>query len=147
MKTLITVLAIAALLVVGAMAYAHGPGAGGWGGGHMMGQGYGGHMGQGYGGHMGQGSGGHMGQGYGGHMMGRDSAGYDTDKKFLDETAGMRRDLHDKKFEYFEATRDPEKNHDKLTKLEKEIYEIQSKIREKAPRSASGGYGGYGHCM
>ena len=106
-----------------------------------MGQGYGGHMmGQGYGGHM-------MGPGYGGRMMGKGGPdGYEAGKKFLDETADMRRELHDKKFEYFEATRDPETSHEKITKLEKEIYEIQSKVREKAPRSAGGGYGGYGHC-
>jgi len=48
-KTFIAGLAVTSLLVLGAMAYAHGPGAGGWGGGNMMGQGYGGRMmGEGY---------------------------------------------------------------------------------------------------
>jgi hypothetical protein len=157
MKTFIAVLAAAAMLVIGAMAYAHGTGAGGSGGGHMMG-GYGGHMmGQGYGGHMmGQGYGGHMmGQGYGGHMMGpgygghmkdREGPGYGADKEFLDETADLRKALHEKKFEYFEASRNPETDPATLTKLDKELYEIKSKIREKAPRGSDGGSGGYGHC-
>jgi hypothetical protein len=127
MKTFIAVLAAAALFVIGAMAYAHGIGASGYGG-HMMGQGYGGHM---------------MDPGYGGHMMDRKGPGYGADKEFLDETADLRKELHEKKFEYFEANRNPETAPDKLTKLEKELHEIQSKIREKAPRES---YGGYGHC-
>ena len=139
MKTFIAVLAAAALFVIGAMAYSHGTGAGGSGGGHMMG-GYGGHMmEQGYGGHM-------MGQGYSGHMMDRKGPGHGTDKEFLDKTADLRKDLHEKKFEYFEASRNPETDPAMLTKLDKELYEIQSKIREKAPRGNYGGSGGYGHC-
>ena len=145
MKTFIAVLAVAALFSIGAMAYAHGTGAGGPGGGHMVG-GYGGHMmEQGYGGHMmGPGYGGHMmGQGYGRHMMDRKGPGHGADKEFLDETADLRKELHEKKFEYFEASRNPETDPAVLTKLDKELYEIQSKIREKAPRESSGGYG---HC-
>jgi hypothetical protein len=139
MKTFIAILAAAALFVIGALAYAHGTGGGGWGGGHMM-DGYGGHMmGQGHGGHM-------MGQGYGGHMMDSRGSGYGADKQFLDETADLRKDLHDKKFEYFEASRNPETDPAALTKLERELYEIQSKIREKAPRRNYGGSGGYGQC-
>lgn len=128
MRTLITVSAIAALLVIGAMAYAHGTG--GWGG-HMMGPGYGGYM---------------MGPGYGGHMMDWMGPGYGADTKFLDETADLRKKLHEKKFEYFEASRNSETDPAVLTKLEKELYDIQSSIREKAPRGTYGGYRGYGHC-
>jgi hypothetical protein len=92
MKKLIAAIAVVSILAVGAIAYAHGNGA--WGGGHMGGQGYGGHMGgQGYGGHM-------MGQAYGGHMMGGYGSGYGTDQKFLDETTDLRKELHNKRFEY-----------------------------------------------
>lgn len=135
MKKLLTGVAIISILAVGALAYAHGPG--GWGGGHMMGPGYGNHM---------------MGPGYGGHMtgpMGWGGQGYQkdgTDRKFLDETAGLRKDLHEKRFEYFEAVRDPKTTNDTIAKLEREIYTIQEKIREKAPRTAYGNPGGYGYC-
>jgi hypothetical protein len=140
MKTFIVVLSAAAVLGIGAMAYAHGTGAGGWGGGYMMGPGYGGYMmGAGYGGHM-------MGPGYGGAMMGWRGPGYGTDTKFMDETAGLRKELHDKKFEYFEASRNPETDPGRLTKLENELAELQTKIREKAPRGNYGGYAGYGRC-
>jgi len=118
MKTFIAVLAVAALVVIGAMAYAHDTGAGGWGERYMMG-------------------------GYGGHMMGPGYSGSMADTKFLDETAHLRKELHEKKFEYFEASRNPETDPAALTKLEKELYDIQSKIREKAPR---GSYKGYGRC-
>ncbi len=126
MKTLIAGLAITLLLVLGAMAYAHGPGAGGWSGGHMMGQGYGGHM---------------MGT-----MMGWGGQGAGPDKKFLDETADLRKNLHEKRFEYFEANRNPGTDSETLAGLEKEIYELQLKIHDKAPRTAYGRQGGYGHC-
>ena len=130
MKTFIAVLAVAALFGIGAMAYAHGTG----GGGHMMGQGYGGHM---------------MEQGYGGHMRGWTGSGNaptQIDQKFLDETSALRKNLHDKKFEYFEAQRDPETNGETIAKLEKEIYALQDQIHEKAPRTAYRGTGGYGFC-
>ena len=127
MKTFIAGLAVTAFLVLGAMAYAHGPGGGGWGGGHMRGN--------------------MMGQGYGGHMMGWGGQGAGPDTKFLDETADLRKDLHEKKFEYFEASRNSGTDTETLVGLEKEIYDIQSKIRDKAPRKAYGGQGGYGSCM
>jgi len=126
MKTFIAGLAVTSLLVLGAMAYAHGPGAGGWGGGNMMGQGYGGHM---------------MGS-----MMGWGGQGAGPDTKFLDETADLRKDLHEKRFEYFEASRNSGTDTETLAGIEKEIYGLQSKIRDKAPRTASGGQGGYGSC-
>ena len=130
MKTFIAGLAVTSLLVLGAMAYAHGPGGGGWGGGHMRGN----MMGQGYGGHM-------MGS-----MMGWGGQGAGPDTKFLDEIADLRKDLHEKRFEYFEASRNSGNDSETLAGLEKEIYDIQSKIRDKAPRTAYGGQGGYGSC-
>lgn len=88
-----------------------------------------------------------MGFGYGGHMGGRTGTGYgsaQTDQEFLDKTAGQRKDLHDKRFEYSEARRDPGTTDKELARLEKEINELQEKIYNDAPRTA---YGGYGHCF
>lgn len=129
MKKLVTVLAVVSLIAIGAAAYGHGTGT--WGGGHMMGSGM-----MGYGGHM-------MGTvGYGGHMMG--SSGFKYDKKFLDETTELRKELHNKRFEYFESLRDTETTPKTLTNLEKEVFDLQFNIREKAPRTAFGTSSGYG---
>lgn len=133
MKRLLAVTAIVSILAVGAIAFAHGPGSG-WGGGQMMGSGYGGHM---------------MGSGYGGQMTGRmgwGGQGDGTDQKFLDETADLRKELHEKRFEYMEAGRDAGTTNDTTAKLEKEIYGLQEKIREKAPRTAYGTVGNQGYC-
>lgn len=139
MKTMIIGVAVALIFAVGAFAYAHGPGYDGRGGGHMMGQGYGGHM-------MGQGYGGHMGQGYGGHMQDREGAMSEDNKKFLDETKDLRRDLHNKRFEYMELSRNSDTSNDDLIKLEKEIFGIEDSIREKAPRTAIGRAGNNQRC-
>ena len=133
MKKAIIGVAVVAVLAFGTLAFAHGTG--GWNGGHMMNRGYGGHM---------------MGQDYGGHMGNRTGAGYgarQTDQKFLDETADLRRDLHEKRFEYFEAQRDPDTTNKTLANLEKEITGIQEKLYENAPRTAFRGAGGYGQCF
>jgi hypothetical protein len=148
MKKLVIGISVVTILAFGTLAFAHGYG--GWGGGHMMNRDYGGHMtGPGYGGHMmGPGYGGHMmDRGYGGHMMDRYGQDNKDDRKFLDETAGLRKELHDKKFEYFEARRDPGTTTEKLSTLEKELYAIQEKINEQAPKTAYRGNGGYGHCF
>jgi hypothetical protein len=121
-------LIVAGILAFGVMAYAQGPG---WGGGHMSDYGYGGHM---------------MGQGYGGHMAGPMTGwrGSEYNQKFLDETTDLRKELHSKKFEYFEATRNPETNPETIATLEKETLELQEKLYTKAPRSTYGGFGGFG---
>jgi hypothetical protein len=124
MKKALASITVVTLLAFGAIAYA-GPGY--WGGGHMMGYG----TGPGYG----------MGPGSGGHMYGW-TGGYD--QKFLDETADLRKELHEKKFEYFEATRNPDTTAETITKLEKEISDIQDKLFAKAPRKGFGKRGGYG---
>ena len=134
MKKVLVVLSVVALLAVGVTAFAHGPG---WGRGYMMGPGYG-HMGQGYG------------PGYGdcggpGACVG---AGGTLDQKFFDETADLRKEMHQKRFDYMEAVRDPKTDEKTIAKLEKELGELQEKIHEKAPEGAYGrGYGkrgGYG---
>jgi hypothetical protein len=128
MKKVLAILTVVTVLSIGAIAFAHGSG-------------YGGHMGYRYGNHMGSGYGGHMGYGDGGHMMGRTGS---YDQKFLDETADERKELHQKKFEYMEAVRDPKTDEKTVTKLEKEITGLQEKLYAKAPRTARGV--GYGPC-
>ncbi len=118
MKKLIAAIAVVSILAVGAVAYAHGNGA--WGGGHMGGQ------------------------GYGGHMTGGHGSGYGTDQKFLDETTDLRKELHNKRFEYSETARDPKTDTDTLTGLEKEIYELQAQVHKNAPGTTYGRSGGLG---
>ncbi len=132
MKTLLTVIVAVSILAIGAMAFAHG--SGGWDGGHMMGSGYGGQM---------------MEQGYGGHMRGWTgsvNAPTQTDQKFLDETSALRKNLHDKRFDYFEAQRNPETKVEAIATLEKEIFALQDQIHKNAPRSVNRGTGGNGYC-
>ena len=100
----------------------------------MMGQGYGGHMMggmKGSGGHM-MGSGGHM--GCGGHMMGGilGDGTEEEQKKFLDDTADLRKEMHNKKFEYAEAQRKTDTKRATLLKLKKEMLEIKIKMYDKA---------------
>jgi hypothetical protein len=92
----------------------------------MMGQGM---MGQGM---MGRGMMG--GQGMGTGMMGRGYQGQSPEcQKFYDETAGVRKELHNKEFEYFEAARNPKTTGEALMKIEKEVREFQEKIYAKGP--------------
>jgi len=115
--------------------YGMGPGMmGGYGGRGMMG-GYGGYgmgpgmmggRGGGYG--MGRGMMGGYGAGPGGGIYGSPEC-----RKFLDATAGLRKELSDKRFEYSEAYRNPKKNEEAIIQLEGEIADLQDKIAEKAP--------------
>ena len=60
---------------------------------------------------------------------------YQSEKcqKFLDETAELRKELHEKRFAYYEAIRDPKTTTEEITKLEKELQELQGKIYAKKP--------------
>jgi hypothetical protein len=90
MKRFILGISIVSILALGTLAFAQGMG--GWNSGHMMGQG---HM-SGYG-MMGSGYGSrHMGPGYGGYMRGWGAPSTGTDQKFLDETADLRKEIHEK---------------------------------------------------
>jgi len=61
-------------------------------------------------------------------MWGYDSNRYD---KFLNDTVDLRRALHNRRFDYNEALRNREVKHDDLIKMEKEMLELQMKIKEK----------------
>ena len=116
MKKAVVGLTVIALLAIGVIAYAHD--SGWYGGGHM------------YGYHM-------MDPGYSGNM--REWTG-ENDQKFLDETADVRKELNNKKFEYFEAVRNPNTKTETVTKLERDIRELEDKIYQKAPRDTYRGF-------
>lgn len=54
-------------------------------------------------------------------------------QKFLDESASLRKELHDKRFEYMEALRNPKTTSETDAKLRKEIDELQQEIYKKTP--------------
>ncbi|MDJ0624159.1 MAG: hypothetical protein QNJ17_14410 [Desulfocapsaceae bacterium] len=120
---------ISSLLIIGlaaGFAYGHksghGYGMGGYGG-HMMGHGM---MGGGYG---------MMGGGYG-NCPGMSGSGQKWDneakQKYFDETAELRREMHNKRFDYMEAYRDPNTTRAELDAIEKEIWDIHAELQEKA---------------
>ena len=99
-----------------------------------------------------------------GYMMGPDGCPRVTDNCFwaapavgdeevlktLTETYELRKQLHDKRFEYFEALRTPVVDAEEIARLEKEIAELQDKIISKTPRAAMtrrGATRGYGASM
>jgi hypothetical protein len=67
-------------------------------------------------------------------MMGR---GYHSQRpecqQFFDDTAGLRKELNNKRFEYFEAVRNPKTTGEALAKIEKEVRDLQEKIYAKGP--------------
>jgi hypothetical protein len=149
MKRLFIITAIILALSAG-YAYSHMQGGG------MMGQGMMGEQGQaatpgygmmgqtpgsgmmGYGGHMMgdmMGSGGHMGCGK--HMMGG-ILGYSTEeeqRKFLDDTLDLRRQMHNKRFEFSEALRKPDTDRKTLIRLKKEMLQIKLKMYDRVLKS------------
>lgn len=72
--------------------------------------------------------------GYGPGMMG---PGYynqsEECQKFLEESAGLRKEIHDKRFEYLEALRNPKTTTETNAKLQKDIDELQQEIYKKTP--------------
>lgn len=131
-KLIIASLLIAGLATAG-LGWAHGNG--GYG---MMHRGYGmmdysnGMMGHGM---MGSGM---MGGGYGAYncplAVGFDGDDFDSSQqqKFLDDTTDLRKQINDKRFNYMEAQRNPATTRGDLAKMEKEIYDLQSQLRDKA---------------
>jgi len=62
-------------------------------------------------------------------------------RKFLDETVEMRRTLLLKRFEYFEAVRNPDTPTETIMKLTQELRKIMSQLYEKAPMGYMGPWG------
>ncbi|MDA8168070.1 MAG: hypothetical protein M0Z59_00045 [Nitrospiraceae bacterium] len=54
-------------------------------------------------------------------------------KSFLDATKDMRKELLLKKFDYFEAWRNPATKPEDLMKMREDIWKLKSEIRKKAP--------------
>ena len=119
-----------------------GPGMMGYGGYGMMNRGMMGPGMMGYGGYgmMNRGMMGPGMMGYGGYgMMNRGMMGpgmmgeYNTEtyKKYMDETLDLRKKLHNMKFEYSEAARNPKTTRETVSTLEKEIWDLQKEINEK----------------
>ncbi|MEW6586490.1 MAG: hypothetical protein AB1442_12880 [Nitrospirota bacterium] len=145
MRKTLVLLAVVAIIAIGTFVYAqeagtmgggqgqqgwYCPNCGQWMGPGMMGRGM---MG---GGMMG---GGMMGGGMmGGGMMGRGMMGSgmmtEECQKFLNDTSGDRKKIADKRFEYFEAMRNPKTTPETAGKLEKEIYDMQQKLYMKTPQ-------------
>jgi mono/diheme cytochrome c family protein len=70
----------------------------------------------------------------GGHGMGRGSHIQSAEcQKFYDDTTQLRKELHDKRFEYFETVRNPKSTMGTVAELQKEMRELQEKIYSKAP--------------
>jgi hypothetical protein len=55
-------------------------------------------------------------------------------QKFFDNTSKMRKELYNKRYDYFEAVRNPKSTTESIAKLEKEIRDLQEKIYAKAPQ-------------
>ena len=157
MKRLVFCLAILSVFAVFALSYAPGPGMMGPGyGGYGMGPGtmggqqdwqYCPYCGRPLGpGGYGMGPGMMHGYGRGGYGMGPGMmwGGYgrghgnwqqsEECQKFLDENAGLRKELNNKRFEYFEAVRNPKTTAESAAKLEKELRDLQEKLYSKAPQ-------------
>jgi hypothetical protein len=135
------------------LAFAQGPGMmGGYGGGYGMGPGMmGGQGGGNYCPNCGAYQGPQGGYGMGPGMMGPGMMGpgmmgpgwrgrgwanqSEECQKFLNDTAAMRKDLFGKRYEYFEALRNPKTTADQAAKMEKEIWDLQQKIYSKAPQA------------
>ena len=84
--------------------------------------------------------GGGMGSGMMGHhqtMHGSGSTGMmgevssEEQQKFLNDTVDLRKQLMMKRFDYHEASRNPETKPDVFKKIEKDMWELQKKITDK----------------
>jgi hypothetical protein len=58
-------------------------------------------------------------------------------QKFLADTAGLRKELHTKRFDYYEEMTNPKASPETLSKLDKEIRDLQGKIYEKGPQACA----------
>lgn len=122
MKQVLIGLTILTLIAVGAIAYAQGPGR--HGGNQSPCYAYGGY-------HM-------KGVGYGGPTKGWRGTGYD--QEFLDETVDLRKELNEKRFDYFEAKRNPKTDPETVAKLEKELRELRDQLHAQVPQGKGRGH-------
>ncbi|MBI5584027.1 MAG: hypothetical protein HY892_09405 [Deltaproteobacteria bacterium] len=131
------------LIFAAGMAFAQGPGLWGYGRGPDLMDGYGHGMMAHYGGsycpNCGAFQGHQGGYGPGPGMMGPGWRGQgwlnqsEECKKFYHDTAALRKDLVNKRFDYLEALRNPATTAEQAAKMEKEIWDLQQKIFSKAP--------------
>lgn len=54
-------------------------------------------------------------------------------QKFYDETVTLRKQLHDREFDYFEAARNPKTLGGELEKIESDLQDLNKKIYSQAP--------------
>jgi hypothetical protein len=68
-----------------------------------------------------------------GYGIGPEMWGYGAtrNEKFLEDTVDIRRELHNRQFDYNEALRNRDVKHDDIIKMEKGILELQMTIKEK----------------
>ena len=159
MKRLFFGLIVLSFFSISAVVFAQGPGMMQGYGGYGMGQGMigggqhgwnycpycGQYLGQGGYGmrgkmHGGSGMGPGMMRGYGGYgmnpgMMGSGSYSQsEACQNFMNDTAEQRKELMNKRYDYFEAIRNPKTTSETVANLEKEIREAQQEIYSKAPQ-------------
>ena len=91
--------------------------------------------------YLGKGGGyGMMGGGYGGYHMGPGMMGpgyygqSEACQNFMNDTVEQRKELMNKRYDYFEAIRNPKTTPETAAQLEKELREAQGKIYSKAPQ-------------
>ena len=91
--------------------------------------------------YLGKGGGyGMMGGGYGGYHMGPGMMGpgyygqSEACQNFMNDTSEQRKELMNKRYDYFEAIRNPKTTPETAAQLEKEMREAQEKIYSKAPQ-------------
>ena len=131
MKRIIIVSILTVGLVTG-VAFAHNSGF------NMMG--YGGHMGGGYG-MMGPNMmGGNFGNGGYGACTGpgwnsQNSWNSEKHQKFLKDSVELRKEMNEKRFEYWEAQRNPDTTKEQFSKLEKDMTDIHTKLGEIAQKN------------
>ena len=123
MKRILIATVLAVGLASAGFVYAHGGGYGMMDGGYDM-------MGDG---HV------MMGDGHGmmGDGRGNNSWSNEERQKFLNDTAELRREMNNKRFDYNEARRNPKTTRQQLSKMEKEMIDLRDKIYDKAPQSHS----------
>ena len=67
--------------------------------------------------------------------FGRNGWTSEQNQKFLDDTVELRKEMHNKRFEYREALRNPKTTRHQLSKIEKEMIDLRDKIYDKVPQN------------